>query len=701
MTLPKRSRILVGLSLAALVVGGIVAARVIQARLRDSEYPEPPFTPLAKGAPCPLVLAESPDGKDREAYRHYWAERRKSNRWFKERGAYARATPAEKRALDADFNGHHVEARSLAEKVLKEVPESIPGLYVLAGSLAEGEGNLPQALHRIRALRHLLEARGRANPEDADAREWYIRALVRENIILSLMDRRAEELRTVELLEKVCTVELPWKKFFPLVKLERFDEARQAMESTARTGRWPKRSLNSRIIFVNYQRRRGEVYRVGKECVSQPAASAVVWINFHEACLSDFRLDEADQALERCLQLRRDFTRSPYIEQSNLRLARGRIAEAWDALNRAAADRQRKERDQSTLEQDRAEMDRAVAAFLLVLGNAGAAEIRARQAWERPSRHGSSTDKKEYSAFASGILLWTALRSRAEELKETGESAGLLGMEQKRLGLEAWAVRRSLLNLLTDETFLNHALRPYLPESPATEPWLRGALMELLPVGVAAEGRRLARAAEDHPRAVPYFDALEAELCLRRDQPGRALELARQALEGLPAVERLLRGRVAAVAAEAARRDKQMNDCKEFWAQALADFPAAARLLELAIPVQVEHDGSDLARRLARKLLRSPRLRADADGLRLVLESGAGELRFKLFRQGQVVHCSGSVPAGDEDEAVNEAVKLFHARLMSPGFSLTPVQINRLGSTAAGARASEEAEHVLKKVRGN
>ncbi|MBI1917084.1 MAG: hypothetical protein HYS12_20450 [Planctomycetes bacterium] len=702
MTLSKRTRLVAGLVLATLLSSGAVAALVIRACLQNNEYPDPPFVPVGRDFPRLIPLSERPNHEDGEALERYRAERRKIARWFKEHGAYARATPEEKKALDANTEGRYIEARELAEKVLAESPESVPALYVLANALAEAEGNLPQALHRIRTARHLLEARGRADSEDADAREWYIRSLWQESYILHLMDLRAEELRAVEVLEKVYGEELPWMKSFALLKLERFDEAREAMERTAQTGRWVRRALNDRILYAWYQSDRGEMYRISKECAEHKAASALIWNNFSGSCLSDFRFDEADKALEKCLSFKhRDFVRSPYIWRSTTHLARGRLSEAWDALNKA--DAERKKREQSTLEQDRAEMANAVAAFLLVLGNSAEAEARARQAWERPDRNGSSTDKKEYATFASGILLWTALHNRVEELHENGESGGLLASrEQKRLELEAWTVRRSLLSLLDDETFLNHALRPYLPESPTTESWLLGTMVQLLPPGVAAEAVRQARAAEDHPKAVPYFDALEAELALRRGRAAQALELARQALDGLPAAERLLRGRVAAIAAEAARQQGQADDCKAHWAQALADFPAAARLLQIAIPVQMEDDGSPLARELARQLLRSPRFRADPAGLRVVLKGGDGRLVFELFRNDQAIHCSGSVPGnGEDEEVVGAALKLAHEKLMSPSFSLTPIQLNRLGSTSAGSKASEDAEEVLKKVRGD
>jgi hypothetical protein len=60
--------------------------------------------------------------------------------------------------------------------------------------------------------------------------------------------------------------------------------------------------------------------------------------------------------------------------------------------------------------------------------------------------------------------------------------------------------------------------------------------------------------------------------------------------------------------------------------------------------VRVEHDGSEVARLLARRLVRSPRFRADPAGFRVVLRARKGELHFQMFRLNNVRHVEGAVP---------------------------------------------------------
>ncbi len=705
-----RRKFLAGaVALGALVACGSVIPRQLP-EPAAAEYPDPPFHPVGPDFPHFIPLAERPTIDDpmtatpaeRQAWYDYWQERRRIQKELREHGAYARMTVEEKKAFDADWDNKPIDARELAEKVLKEHPESVPAQYVLAGALAE-QANLPQALFRIREMRHALEARGRYNPDDADSREWYLRGLHRENYILSLMDRRADELRTVELIEKVYGHALPWEKFWPLIKLKRFAEAQVALEQTAATGSWPRLTLNNRIVMEAQQKRRTMSYEVGKKCVEDRRATAVVWKNFTDSCLADFRLREAEEALKQSLAMRRNFIRTPYLDVASFQLFQARLPQAWEAL--LHADAERKNRDAITLEQDRADMAAGIAALMLVLSNAPEAERRAREAWEQPSRHGSSTGTEQNAALSTGVLLWNALLSRSEELKENGAAswAGLVpdGVQQQ-LDAEAWTTKRALLKLLGDEKFLNECLRPYLPDSPGTESWLMGTFMQILPTGVAAEALRQARASESHPKAVGYFDALEAELELRRGNNTAALELARKALENLPVEERLLRARTAAVAGEACFRQRRTEDGLIYWGQALADFPAVTRLLQLAIPVQVEDDGSPLARQLRERLLRSPRLHADPAGLHVVLRTEGAQLSFALFRPADRLHFTASVPVSDAaEEVLTAAVKLFHDRLMSPDFILSTVEINRLGSTAGGAKASKTADDLLKRAREN
>jgi hypothetical protein len=665
---------------AALVAGAVASVRLVRAKTDQAEYADAPFEPVGGDFPRIIRVRESVP----------WLERARIGRFLTQDGAIRNASPEEREAVMDVTASHYLASREpnylrgggRARKVLRVNPESVPALYALGAARHYGEANLPRALFDVRRARHLLEGRGRQDPRDADSREWYLRVLEEEYRILADMDRPEEELRVVELLEKVYQP-LPWLKVFPLIKLKRLDDAERAYRLMEGDGGWETRVLNTRAMLAEARRDRHGCYAAGKDMAGKKKYSAVLWHNFGLGCVNDFRLDEAEKAFGHSANLPHvDYHGSPCQRLAVFHLQQGRVPEAWEAFKRGQG--VRGTRPAHTLEQDQTFADRSFALLMLAVGRGEDAERFARRAYERPGRTGNTTDDQRTHTLLSGLVLWMALDTRVEELREAGAAgAGARGMvpdpRVQALRVEAWRLRRHLLEVLGDEAFLNELIRPYLPGQDDKESWVMPTVIRVLPPGVAVEAIRRARQAEGHPEAVPYFDALDAEVALIRGRPEEACRFARQALAKLPAAhERALRARVAAVGGEAARRLGQADECLALSGMALRDFPEAFRLLQLTIPVSIEHDGSPEARLLAEQLLRSPRFRADPAGFRAVLRRVGGRLRMALFRAGQEVHFEAAVSVGgDGDPAA--ALRRFHVRMMSPVLDLSATDVNTVG----------------------
>jgi tetratricopeptide (TPR) repeat protein len=696
----KRLILLTGLGLLVLLLAGAALAVIVLRPWGDKpEYAGAPFHPVGKDYPRILRVKERLSKDELDAVCKYLTKD----------GAIRHASAEEQEAVAQVTEGNYiwgkehnyVKAGELAAKVLQANPESIPGLFVQAHAEHYGEANLPRALFQIRQARHLLEKRGQADPADADSREWYLRVLEEEYHILSDMDRREEQIQIVVLLEKVYQP-LPWLKVFPLIKLKRYDEARQAIEQMEKDGNWKLRALNSRCMLEEQLRHRHGCYLAGKDMVEKEPTSAVLWNNYGLSCLNDFRLAEAETAfVKAATAVRCDYNGSPYMRLALFYLQAGRTQEAWRALKQGQAQRFR--REPHTLQQDQSFADRSIALMLLALGRADEAERFARKAYERPGRTGSTTDDERTHTLLAGLTLWTVLNARIELLREAhaakSTAAGLApSPELKALETEAWMLKRHMLKLLSDETFLNELIRPYMPGQDDKETWLVPSILRLLPPGVAVEALRQARASEDHESAVPYFDAFEAELALLRGEPAEALRLARQALEKLPPVgERLLSARVAAIGSEAAHQLGQDDESLTLANQALRDFPAVFRLLKISIPVRVEDDGSPLARRLAGRVLHSPRFRKDPAGFRMVIGCDGERVTLQMYRAAQVQHFEADAPVeGAGDDAVATGLKRLHERMMSPMLDLTAVDINSLDGAPAAAQAKDDIDGVLK-----
>lgn len=679
MKLSRTAIVIVALAVAIATSGAAWAIVKVSTRPSKPEYADAPFKMVGADYPRILTVKEWPAHKDRATQVQYQNERAQVAKYLRDEGAISRVKPDERTAylevLKMEPEGF-IKARAMAGAVLDADPQSVVGHLVMAKVEHYGEANLPRALYEIRQARRLLEIRGQANPDDAEARELYIFVLHEEYEILRGMDRREEQLRVVDLLEQVYQP-MPWLRVFPLIKAHRLAEVEALVAAIDKDDHWPANVANWRLMLAEQRGDRRGVYEDGKAAVKKSANSAVLWSNLGGSCLNDFRHDEAEAAYKRANQLRNNFNNSAYFPLSALTLQKGRMSDAWQAVQQGHAQRARRNAD--TLQQDQSVAERSVALILLALGKGEEAERFARRAYERPGRLGSTTTSDQDEIFNNGFLFWLALQTRIQQIQENRASFDVTAeLQLVNLQSESWALKQKLVKLLSDEDFLTGVLRPYLPGVANVEGWQLGSVLQLLPAGVAEEALARAREKETHPAAVAYFDAMAAELALAQGRSEEALTLVRKTLESLPPEnEKLLRARIAAVGAEAARRLGRPDDARPLMLQALRDFPQVFRMLGFRIPVRIEDDGTPLSRQVATQLLRSPTFRQDANGFRVAVRQTGETRTMSLARGDQEVHVQFDIDVtGDLVKDIAAASARFHDRVMSPVLDLTPVQIN-------------------------
>ena len=135
-------------------------------------------------------------------------------------------TPDERRALVHLDRREFIDARRLIEKSLKE-KETFLALYILGMVHAQGEGNLARGLFSVRNSKNAVKQLW-APPTKTAARTWHKRILLREQSLLGLMDRREEQLSILDEYDAVYQPKQTARRIWPLLKLERFDEARKS-----------------------------------------------------------------------------------------------------------------------------------------------------------------------------------------------------------------------------------------------------------------------------------------------------------------------------------------------------------------------------------------------------------------------------------------------------------------------------------------
>lgn len=655
----------------------------------SKEYPDAPYSPVGDDFPRIITIAEAPPSSDKAAYKAYWDGRRAVDRWALEKGALSKATPEEQEAYRLAIDEEdYVAARELVVKILNDNPASIPGRFALATIEHEGEVNFPRAIFLMRKLRHELHEAGLADPDDPINREWYIRVCYAEWNILDDLKRDEEAVRVVALLEQVYQP-VPFLRDWQLMRLGRFDEAQQAVEEEKALGR-PQRAANTAVVLAGEKGLRAEAYEIGKAGSEDAAESAVFWSNFSGVCTEDFRFDEAEEALLKSASLRVNFRGSPYTYLAGRFAGKGQFNEAWDSLKKAQS--QRLERDAYTLVMDQHTFDRNAAFVLFLLGNAGDSYRLVRRAVERPSRDYSGYDERD-ARFSLQFYYLVMLKNYIHQLKESGDAAG-----QAALDVDLWTLKRQIVADLRDDDYLVNVMRPHMPGVPSPSTLFLPDLARLLPSGVARTALSSARAAEEHPQAVPYFDAVEAELNWAAGDYAQALPLAQQALEGLNNDhERCLRARVAVVAGDCHRKLNQMDEALPFFEQALRECPAVYRLVDVAIPITIAEDGSPLAVEWAAALLDSPRFEGHPNGFVLITRSGEDQLTFELFRSGDNRHCDGAVPTkGSSARVLSAATRRLMSRMCSPRLDLTATDINSLDNGLFSTPKSGDTEKLLK-----
>jgi len=686
----SRKRIIIWIAnvVTVLAVGGYYFANAGDPLL--DEYPDSPYTPLDADAPRIIVITEAPLKADKQAYDAYWDRRRAVTRWSLEEGALSQATPDEQEAYRlANSEEDYAASRELVVEILADHAASVPGRFALATIEHKGEGNFPRAIFLMRKLRHELHDTGVADPDNATNREWYIRVCYAEWNMLYDLKRDEEGLRLMTVLEQVYQP-MPWRRVWQLSRLGRFDEGREAIDAATAAGGWEQQVAHFAAVIANGESKREGAYLAGKNSVEVDPESAVVWSNLSGYCRQDFRFDEAEEALLKSASLQVNFRGSAYTYLASTFAEQGQFTEAWNSLKKAQS--QRLERDSYTLVMDQHEFDRRAAFVLFLLGHAEEACRLARRSFERPSRDYSSSDERD-GKFEQRFSFWVMLNNRIHQLSESDDAAA----EIRGLELDRWTLERQIIALLRDDDYLIRMLRPNMPGIPSPDTLFLPDVARLLPSGVAHDALARARAAEEHPSAVAYFDAVEAELHWADGNYAEALPFTESAIDGLDEYERCLRSRVAAVAGDCHRRLNQMDQALPLFEQAMLECPAVFRLLDLAIPLAIAEDGSPLAIEWASHLLDSPRFEGHPNGFVLVARTTDDELSFELFRTGNIRVCQGSTPAaGQDDRVLQAATRRLLARMMSPQLDLTSTDINSLDNGLFAAPKPGETARLMR-----
>ena len=336
---------------------------------------------------------------------------------------------------------------------------------------------------------------------------------------------------------------------------------------------------------------------------------------------------------------------------------------------------------------------RAILSDLLhALGKPDEAERLATEVYDQPERTGMVSASVAMLRLTRTLRYWLALDSRLILERERASYrhfySGLAS--RARITLARWEVRRAMFQLSEESEALITITRPNIGDIRVAR-WTIGGLIDILGPGVmsaaVAEARR--RDAE-FPEATPYLDAIDGEIAYRTGDLGRAIEFADKALAGVPPQDGLIRWFVMAWRSNALWQRGDREAAMSGYHEVMEKLPASLRILDVALPVTIGHDGSAAAREVADRLADSTRFVVSDVGFRIEVTSKGKELTTCLLdRRGTQFACSTS------DQGADAALDAFHLAAFQPKIAVTQADLSSLDGSATSRTADQVLEGLL------
>ena len=421
------------------------------------------------------------------------------------------SSPLEEEALELLENGLYVSARSKAEEVLRQRPDSIVGHYVLGRAFFDAEGSLARAMFHLGRARELHELENPINLMSPFHQEL----LYQTARLAGQMELYEYQLELLGYHDHLYDPDLVAERTWPLMKLGRMSEARDlATRAAGSPNIWQRSAGLNALCAVEGEARTRQPYfdacqralvdarvAVSRRSAAGGDEEGGIAVDAHNAALAAaaaLRFTEAEQIALEGVRRFEPTPANPWRLLTELYLAGGQLDPALNAFGEMIRwnDRQ----PAALRDQSRAENESMVALVLMLAGENEQALLRIHRALERPDRRGLTTDGAEQARGRNALLRRMirrgVLEERAERASWTGRLAQLsvlfTSIPERMRGFPD---DERAIAVLTDERRLLDTLRPFVPGSLAgLSPWMIGELIDVLGpavVSVALDDARL------------------------------------------------------------------------------------------------------------------------------------------------------------------------------------------------------------------
>jgi hypothetical protein len=577
-----------------------------------------------------------------------------------------------------------ITTRRKAEAWLADHPDSLIAHYVLGAILRQAEGALGDAMRHLGEARRLYEKRWPVDETQPNA-PW---ALHREMLfeiqqLAGELEKHEYRLSMIDYYNALYEPDLLGERAWPLMNLDRIDDAREAARSAQERGGVVQRSLG-RNAACAIEGRHGDRQAWFTACLgafeaaeivarddppfASPEEASSLAVHAYNAALAARAILRPDE-VERLAQAgarRLEYTAAnPWGVLMRLYLDQGRGQEAGKAL--LEAERWRGRQPPALRDQIRADADALAATLLLLAGKADAGRGRIDRALLHPDRRGLTTASREETAGAHALLR-RALRVAQDERRAEAEACGREDerswWERGGSALEArfadaadrGTIERALEHPEATQRSFGFFLHGGLEPLPV---WLVGDLVEIMGQGVARVALKQAREQGKMSGLEAYFDTIEFELQYREGNWREAWTFGELVVQRLPGAEVALRARVAALAGDAALRDGEDQRGLALLEAAMSEEPGTLRRLGLALPAKItDSSAGGSGAELVALLEDSPRFEASDVGFRLDVVSFTDGLSVCIDGpSGSRLGCYGALPVETTEEGSIDTIE--------------------------------------------
>jgi len=614
-------------------------------------------------------------------------------------------TDAEAEALVALDNGKLARARTLAEKSLGEKKTFLAN-YILAMVQVKGEGRLARAAFLMeRAKKMLLIEFGRT-PKDPQAQRWHKRILLRQQSLHGLMDRRERQLATLDEHDALYRPKRTASRIWPLLKLARFDEAREIGQKLIHDDRSyvRERAYNGLMAVEEEAGNRRESYEWGIRGLAETRSqSCIIATNLALGARRAFKFAETIGHDKTALKAGDgSCPTSPHAQLAVMYLMAGEFQQSLSSLKAL----RETPREPDMVVQNEMVIRARLVELLLALGAFEDAELRARQIITAPDRAGMLSASPEILEMSNNILAWSVFNVRLNQLRERIATRPIwdtmpLRYEVSKLEMVRWQAEREARRLGGEPKVLKKHVRPYYTD---VMPWYGGDMVAIFGDGVITKAiDDVLKVEKGYPsEAKAFLDALHGERAWRNGGWTEARRYGGRLLSALPKEAKLLRSRIRSWLADTLYQMGDGASAAGHFHAVLDFYPTALRQLDIALPVRFESSGPR-GEAIRDRLEDSPRFRV-ANGSTFAVEAIDGGDYIKICLTGQKRYqCSTSLPEKDDEDPIGTAIDTFHDTAFAPKISLTQSDLTSLDGRPVRGDARRAVDSLLgteKKKKG-